>query len=95
MNKSTHNILNSKYTNVREHKNVSLKAWDHPHKISTAIYKTTCYTQALRNTSDPIHLSNKEIKQCGNLTSTKQLYKNFMGPLYNSLIQFCFILIIF
>jgi hypothetical protein len=38
MNKSTHNILNSKYTNIREHKNSSLKTWGHPHKISTTIH---------------------------------------------------------
>jgi hypothetical protein len=43
--------------------------------------------QAPRNTSDPIHLSNKEIKQGVTLTMTKQLYMNFVWLLYNSLIQ--------
>jgi hypothetical protein len=37
-NKSTHNILNSKHTDTTEHKNSSLKIWDHPHKISITIY---------------------------------------------------------
>jgi hypothetical protein len=40
MNKSTYNILNSKYTNTREHTNSRLKTLDHPHKISTTIYTT-------------------------------------------------------
>jgi hypothetical protein len=48
MSKFIHNILNSKYTSTREHKNSSLKTWDHPHKISTTIYTTqpsTCKHQ--------------------------------------------------
>jgi hypothetical protein len=38
--------------------------------------------------SDPIHLSNKKIKQQVILTLTKQPYMNFGQLLYNFLIQF-------
>jgi hypothetical protein len=56
------------------------------------IYNTTRYSQAPRNTSDSIHPSNNKIKQ-RDLNLDKQLYTNFVRFLYNSIIQFYFILI--
>jgi hypothetical protein len=93
----THNIMNT--NNTPTQKNIRIRAWKHgtiPIKFQLPyIYSTSLYMQAPRNTSDSMHLSNKKIKRRVNLTSTKQLYMNFVRLLYNSLIQCYFILIFF